>query len=52
MIKNKLMKRLCKKKEWINKYQGLICPKIEKKLNQIRLEAALFRPNFSRGPKC
>ncbi|KAH0641017.1 hypothetical protein KY290_036291 [Solanum tuberosum] len=51
MIKNKLMKRLCKKKEWINKYQGLICPKIEKKLNQIRLEAALFRPNFSGGPK-
>ncbi|KAH0638863.1 hypothetical protein KY285_035449 [Solanum tuberosum] len=51
MIKNKLMKRLCKKKEWINKYQGLICPKIEKKLNQIRLEATLFRPNFSGGPK-
>ncbi|KAH0633728.1 hypothetical protein KY284_036514 [Solanum tuberosum] len=51
MIKNKLMKRLYKKKEWINKYQGLICPKIEKNLNQIRLEAALFRPNFSCGPK-
>ncbi|KAH0636774.1 hypothetical protein KY289_036689 [Solanum tuberosum] len=51
MIKNKLMKRLYKKKEWINKYQGLICPKIEKKLNQIRLDAALFRPNFSGGPK-
>lgn len=31
MIKNKLMKRLYKK-EWINKYQGLICPKIEKRI--------------------
>lgn len=51
MIKNKLMKRLYKKKEWINKYQGIICPKIEKKLNQIRLEAALFRPNFFGGPR-
>uniref|UniRef100_A0A3Q7EGY0 SWIM-type domain-containing protein n=1 Tax=Solanum lycopersicum TaxID=4081 RepID=A0A3Q7EGY0_SOLLC len=45
------MKRLYKKKESTSKYQGLICPKIEKKLNDIRLEAAVFRPNFSGGPK-
>ncbi|XP_006360823.2 uncharacterized protein [Solanum tuberosum] len=51
MIKNKLMKRLYKKKEWINKYHGIICPKIEIFLNQIRLEAALFRSNFSGGPR-
>ena len=51
MINNKLMKRLYKKKESTSKYQGLICPKIEKKLNDIRLEAAVFRPNFSGGPK-
>ncbi|KAH0705546.1 hypothetical protein KY290_010235 [Solanum tuberosum] len=51
MIKNKLMKRLYKKREWVAKSDSSICPKIVKKLNKISKEAIWFKTDYSGGPR-
>ncbi|KAF2308700.1 hypothetical protein GH714_013374 [Hevea brasiliensis] len=50
MIRSKLMKRLFKKKEDIKKWNGGICPKIQKKLNEMKELSCLFEAHFSGGP--
>ncbi|KAF2324486.1 hypothetical protein GH714_014736 [Hevea brasiliensis] len=50
MIRSKLMKWLFKKKEDIKKWNGGICPKIQKKLNEMKELSCLFEAHFSRGP--
>ncbi|KAF2324492.1 hypothetical protein GH714_014807 [Hevea brasiliensis] len=50
MIRSKLMKWLFKKKEYIKKWNGGICPKIQKKLNEMKELSCLFEAHFSRGP--
>ncbi|WMV43843.1 hypothetical protein MTR67_037228 [Solanum verrucosum] len=51
MIKNKLMKRMYKKREWIAKSDSSICPKIVKKLNKISKEVIWFKTDYSGGPR-
>jgi len=51
MIKNKLMKRMYKKREWVAKSDSSICPKIVKKMNKISKEAIWFKTDYSRGPR-
>lgn len=50
MIRCKLMRRICKKREEIKKLKGPICPKIQKKLEKIKTESATCWPIASGGP--
>ncbi|XP_058005474.1 uncharacterized protein LOC110651994 [Hevea brasiliensis] len=50
MIRSKLMKQLFKKKEDIKKWNGGICPKIQKKLNEMKELSCLFEAHFSGEP--
>ncbi|XP_039127030.1 uncharacterized protein LOC120263224 [Dioscorea cayenensis subsp. rotundata] len=51
MIKMKLMRRIKKNKEKMLKYNGKICPKIQKKLDKMKEESHCYTPEFSCGPK-
>ncbi|XP_039132300.1 uncharacterized protein LOC120269075 [Dioscorea cayenensis subsp. rotundata] len=51
IIKIKLMRRMKKKNNQILKYKGILCPKIQNKLDQMKEEAQCYTLDFSGGPK-
>ncbi|XP_039129043.1 uncharacterized protein LOC120265228 [Dioscorea cayenensis subsp. rotundata] len=51
MIKVKLIRRIKRKKDQMLKYKGIICPKIQTRLDQMKKEAQCYTADFSGGPK-
>ncbi|XP_065855085.1 uncharacterized protein [Euphorbia lathyris] len=50
-VKVKIMRRVKRKKDQMEKYKGKICPKVQVKLNKLIDIAAYHQPEFSSGPQ-